>query len=169
MRTLPYLLLLFFLLFLDLFTKYLVEANLSPGEVVEVLPSFFNITLVYNPGAAFGIFGNLSDTLRRVCLSSFSLLAVILLLKLFFVDSRGDALSRFAIVAVLGGALGNLVDRIRYDKVVDFLDFYCGPYHWWTFNIADSAISIGVSLLIFRMFFPREISRPISDLPGREK
>ena len=137
----------------DLYTKHLAQQMLVLGEPVEVIAGLFNFTLVYNPGAAFGLFGDLSPVVRRVTLATVSLIALCVIFRFLVHEAKDDAVSRVALVAVLGGALGNIVDRIRYDAVVDFLDFYWGSYHWPAFNIADSAICVGVAVLVVRIIF----------------
>jgi signal peptidase II len=140
------------LLGLDQATKYIAEQTLTKGVPVPVIPNLFNFTLVYNPGAAFGLFGGLPDTMRRVVLLGVSIAAFAVVLFMYR-DAKGDKVSVVALVAIVSGAVGNLIDRIRYDAVVDFLDFYWGSYHWPAFNIADSAICVGVAVLVLRMLF----------------
>lgn len=136
----------------DQLTKVLAYTHLSLGRPVPVIPRFFNLTLVYNPGAAFGMFAGLPDTQRRVMLIVVSLIALIVVLRLFS-ETKGDWVSQFALSSILAGATGNIIDRFRFDSVVDFLDFYVGTYHWPAFNVADSAISVGVFILVIRLFF----------------
>lgn len=152
---------LFFLLILvsDQITKVLAYSRLSLGEPVIIIPKStplelgFNLTLVYNKGAAFGMFGSLPDFWRRVVLVVVSALALIVVLRFMFREAKDDAIAQFALTGILAGAVGNIIDRIRFDSVVDFLDFYLGSYHWPAFNIADSAISIGVAILVVRIVF----------------
>lgn len=141
----------FLILFLDQFSKSWVNSTLVEGEPIEILPRIFNLTLVYNPGAAFGIFSGLPDSQRRVVLLGVSVLALLVVIKLLLTEAKDDKYSQFALIGILAGALGNIIDRFRYDRVVDFLDFYWGNYHWPAFNVADSAISVGVAILILRM------------------
>ncbi len=141
------------ILVLDLWTKYLAQANFAEGEVYEVIPNLFNLTLVYNPGAAFGLFANLPDFWRRFVLLLVSSLALVVVFRFMLKEAKDDAWSQVALSGILAGAIGNIVDRLRFDSVVDFLDFYWGSYHWPAFNIADSAISVGVFILIFRILF----------------
>lgn len=144
-----------FLVALDQLTKELILSRIRLGEVVSVIPNFFNLTLVYNPGAAFGMFSGLEDTTRRLMLVIVSVLALLVVVRFMFKEARDDVVSQYALVAVLSGALGNLIDRVRFDAVVDFLDFYWKTYHWPAFNVADSAISIGVTVLMIRMIFAK--------------
>jgi len=139
-------------LILDQFTKILALKSLNQESVLEVIPGLFNLTLVFNPGAAFGMFADLSDDTRRMTLLVVTALALGVV-WLIYKEIRGDRFSEFALAGILAGAIGNLIDRFRFDAVVDFLDFYISSYHWPAFNIADSAICIGVGVLMFRMLF----------------
>ncbi len=145
----------------DQLSKKLALESLAEGRPVSIVEGLFNLTLVYNPGAAFGMFAGLPDTQRRVTLLFVAFLA---LLAVFYMlrDTKGDRISQIALVCILGGAIGNIVDRFRFDAVVDFLDFYWGAYHWPAFNIADSAICLGVAVLMFRMLFPAKGSEIIN-------
>ena len=146
-------LLLLVVLLLDQWTKLLATEYLKLGDPVPVINGLFNFTLVFNPGAAFGMFSELSDGWRRLILAIVSALALIVVLRFLFNEAKHDPISQYALIAILAGALGNLIDRYRYDSVVDFLDFFWGDYHWPAFNIADSAISVGVAVLMFRVLF----------------
>ncbi len=135
---------------LDRITKYAVTARLRPNEVVEEIPGFFNIVLYRNPGAAFSIF-NAGGALRTLFLIAVSVAALVIIAVL--IAQSKDALMTFALSMIAGGAAGNLIDRVRYGSVVDFLDFYAAGYHWPAFNVADSAITAGVVLAIFSYYF----------------
>lgn len=134
---------------LDLVTKYWVESTMVYGQQIPVT-SFFNLILTYNAGAAFSFLSDASGW-QRWFLSSIALIASIVIIFLLrkYTDSK---LFSLALSLVLGGALGNLWDRITLGHVVDFLDFYIGSYHWPAFNVADSAIFIGAVLLIYDSF-----------------
>ena len=112
----------------------------------------FNLTLVFNPGAAFGMFADMADGVRQATLLGVTLLALFVVWHIYK-EVKGDSWSELALIAVLAGAIGNLIDRARFEAVVDFLDFYISSYHWPAFNIADSAICIGVGVLMLRMLF----------------
>ena len=149
-------LLFFIVLILDQWTKFYASEHLQLGEPVSVIDGLFNLTLVYNPGAAFGMFSGLPDIWRRVVLALVSGLALLVVIRFFFREAKGDSVSQAALLTILAGAIGNLIDRYRFDSVVDFLDFYWGQYHWPAFNVADSAISIGVTILMFRVLFSKQ-------------
>ncbi|MEK7689054.1 MAG: signal peptidase II, partial [Deltaproteobacteria bacterium] len=98
------------------------------------------------PGAAFGIFRGVSETFRTIFLTGISF-AVMIIIFFVYRNTKGAA-SRIAFSLIAGGAVGNLIDRIRFGEVIDFLDFYIGQYHWPAFNIADSAITVGVFIAV---------------------
>lgn len=134
---------------LDLATKQWVESSLVYGQQIPIT-SFFNLVLTYNAGAAFSFLSEASGW-QRWFLSGIALTASIVII--FLLRKYADnLLFCLALSFVLGGALGNLWDRITLGHVVDFLDFYIGSYHWPAFNVADSAIFIGAVLLIYDSF-----------------
>ncbi|SEL56169.1 signal peptidase II [Nitrosovibrio tenuis] len=147
------LILAFVVLVLDLATKRWVESSLFNGEQIP-LTSFFNLVLTYNAGAAFSFLSDADGWQRwffSVIAAGASTLIVYLLRK-----HADDKWFCIALSLILGGALGNLWDRVTLGHVVDFLDFYIGTYHWPAFNVADSAISVGAMLLIVDSFRRRE-------------
>lgn len=133
---------------LDQLTKAIITQYLYLHQSIEVVSGFFNITYIRNPGAAFGLFHDSGEVFRTIFLIGVSIVA---LGAIFFVYRRVKANlpACIALSLIAGGAIGNLVDRIRFGEVTDFLDFYIGQYHWPAFNVADSAITIGVLLAIF--------------------
>jgi signal peptidase II len=133
---------------LDRATKLLIIQTLRLGQGIPVIPGFFDIVFVLNPGAAFGFLATLSEQVRNPLFILISVVAVILIIFYHTRYLRSHRLVSVALGLVLGGAVGNLIDRLRYGMVVDFLDVHVGQYHWPAFNVADSAISIGVSLMI---------------------
>lgn len=141
----------FLIVLADQATKSVVVSNLNLYEVKPVLEGFFNITYITNTGAAFGFMAG-SDKWRHIFFQVISIVALCGLVYLYR-SSHNRSYSLFwGISLVFGGALGNLIDRIRYRSVVDFLDFYVGRYHWPAFNIADSAITVGGVLLAWHFF-----------------
>jgi signal peptidase II len=139
---------------LDQFSKAAVMQALALGETRRIVPGLFNLTHLRNRGAAFGLFADVESVVVLVFLIGFSLAALVLVLVLLW---RGTAssLSGWGLGLILGGALGNLFDRLRSGSVVDFLDFHLGPYHWPAFNLADSAIVIGAAVLMVEVFYGR--------------
>ncbi|HYA17872.1 MAG TPA: signal peptidase II [Bryobacteraceae bacterium] len=140
---------------LDRWSKYLVESGLSFSDTRTVIPGFFNIVRSENPGIAFGIFQDNPTHDRTLILVTFSILAVVLLAAMLWRIDRLDFLSGIAMSFIFGGAMGNVYDRIHVGHVTDFLDFYVDSYHWYTFNIADSAICVGAALLILGILINR--------------
>lgn len=140
------------LLVLDQLTKVWAFSYLSAHGSVEIIPGLFNLTLILNPGAAFGMFSGLEDYYRRLVLFGVSFVALVVVLHFMAKEARGDSWAQAALSAILAGAVGNILDRLRLDAVIDFLDFYLGTYHWPAFNVADSAITLGVGILILRVF-----------------
>lgn len=135
----------------DHVTKYFALRHLRLGVPVPVVDGLFALTLVMNPGLAFGMLGGIPESLRWM-VGVLSLGALILLAVLAArILPTGGPWARVALGLIFGGAAGNLVDRVRFGAVVDFLDFYWRDYHWPAFNVADSAISVGVTLLALRM------------------
>jgi signal peptidase II len=137
---------------LDLLSKYLVGEHLHFGAKREVVEGFFYLTHVRNPGAAFGLFATAPEGVRLTFFIGISLVAVVIILSFFHRLAPGDRLSALALGFILGGALGNLLDRIRYGEVVDFLHFRLWKgYAWPDFNLADSFIVVGVALLVLEL------------------
>ena len=138
-------------LILDQITKALALAHLPPGSPVAMVDGFFSLTLVMNPGLAFGFLSTTPAAWRWiVALLSIGALSVLGVVGVRLLAS-GGWLSSLALGLVFGGAVGNLIDRARFGAVVDFLDFYWRDYHWPAFNVADSAISVGVALLALKL------------------
>lgn len=134
------------ILVLDLFTKFLVQHTLRPDESIPVFGDFFRLTFIHNPGAAFGL--HLGPYSRFIFLS-LAFIALGVLVVMYRHTAAGDRLRLFAIGAIAGGALGNVIDRLRSAHgVVDFLDFGIGDLRWPVFNIADTAVTIGAALLL---------------------
>ncbi|MDH5522939.1 MAG: signal peptidase II [Desulfobulbaceae bacterium] len=133
---------------LDQLTKIMVLANFNLYESSVVIPGFFNLTYITNTGAAFGILAGEQSMLRQ---AFFIGVAMAALLVMFFSYRHFKEQGRMfvhGIGMIAGGAIGNLIDRLRYGSVVDFLDFHVRGYHWPAFNVADSAITVGVALFI---------------------
>ena len=135
---------------LDQATKVLVAQRMGLGDVVEVVPGLFNIMLVYNKGAAFGMLANFSEGTRQVLLAMTTLVALSAVIYFLVREYKDDRLARLGISFIMGGALGNIIDRVRLGHVIDFLDFYYRSYHWPAFNVADSFICVGVVILLLR-------------------
>ena len=137
---------------LDQVSKMYISSVMSLHASSPVIDGFFSITYVRNPGAAFGLFANATPMFRSLFLITVSATAIVMILWFLAKNKSAGMLLTFALSLILGGAVGNLVDRIRFGDVVDFLDFYIVSCHWPAFNVADSAISVGAVLLIVEMF-----------------
>jgi len=136
----------------DQFTKIYVNATMSLGQSIPVIDGLFNITFVKNPGAAFGFLAEASPLFRSFFLIAVTVIAIILILYFVAKNSAAELLLTFSLSLIMGGALGNLVDRVRYGEVIDYLDFYIGSFHWPAFNAADTAITLGALLLLYEIF-----------------
>jgi signal peptidase II len=143
----PYFLLVVGTLALDRWTKAWILNRFDLNESVPVIDGLFNITYVRNTGVAFGILSSISSPVKSGLLSLFTAFAAIVVIVYSLRSPAQNRLLQTALALILGGAIGNLSDRLTYGYVVDFLEFYFRAYHWPSFNIADSAISIGVALL----------------------
>lgn len=133
---------------LDQATKRLIMASFDMFEVLEIIPSFFNLIYVTNTGAAFGFLAGEQALWRQLFFVGVALFALAVLFFTYRHYRSHGRLYTHAIGLIAGGALGNLIDRLLYGAVVDFLDFYVGDLHWPAFNVADSAITIGVGLFL---------------------
>jgi signal peptidase II len=140
---------------LDQITKALILHNIPLYNSIPVIPGFFNLTHVQNPGGAFGFMANQSLNLRIILFLIVSFLAICFILFLYINTPKTHPLLATGFAMIFGGAIGNLVDRIRFGKVVDFLDFYIGNLHWPAFNVADSAVSVGIAIFIFHLLFKK--------------
>lgn len=140
----------------DQATKILIAQSFQMHESMEVIRHFFNLTYTRNPGAAFGF---LSEEKHGFWTLLFPLISSVALLFLgYFVmqTPEEDLLSLIGLSLIIGGAIGNFIDRLRLGEVIDFLDFYVGTFHWWIFNIADSCITVGIFLLLFKTLFQKQ-------------
>ncbi len=136
---------------LDRFTKWLVIHNIVLDDNVQVIPGLFRLTHLENPGAAFSLFADSPSAFRTGLLIAVSAAALAVIGFLLWSRRGLFNSTTLALTFIMGGALGNLWDRLADGKVTDFLDFYIGIHHWPPFNLADSAIVVGALLLVFRM------------------
>jgi signal peptidase II len=142
---------------LDRMTKLWVVAHIRTGAAIVVWPRVFRITHVLNTGAAFSMFESMnSPELVRWLLIAFSVVAVLVVIGLLVRMGRTASPSTVALALILGGAIGNLYDRVRLHYVVDFLEVHIWRYHWPDFNVADSAIVVGACLLLLEMLRPQK-------------
>jgi signal peptidase II len=137
----------------DQITKWVIIQNLSLYDVYQVIPRFFNLVHIHNPGSAFGLFAGHQSLFRNVFLLTASVVALSLVLYLHHKTPEEFPLLSLGFAMIFGGAIGNLIDRIRLGHVIDFIDVYVGSFHWPAFNVADSAITIGMFIFAFYMLF----------------
>lgn len=153
-------------LVLDQVSKYWIIGEFYYGERLSVIPGLFELTHVRNPGGAFSLFADGSLVGRMLFFVGMTLVAIVLLLVFFRRLDPEVRLTAASLGAILGGALGNLADRLVHREVIDFLDFHIGSYYWPTFNFADSFIVVGVAILMIEMFFEPEEGSEDSDDPN---
>jgi signal peptidase II len=152
---------------LDQASKILIDRHLSYADRIEMIEGFFYLTHVRNPGAAFGLFNEGPPEIRLTFFISISLVAIGIVVSFFRKLAPGDRLSALALGCILGGAVGNLIDRIARGEVVDFLHFRLwGGYTWPDFNFADSFIVTGVLLLLLELLAAEGESRAAEDGAG---
>lgn len=133
---------------LDQATKALVKARLPHHESVTVIPGFFDLTHVRNTGAAFGMLDNLTFAYKPALMVAVALIALGAVASYALTLPASQRMARFGLALILGGAIGNLIDRAMMGYVVDFVDVYWRGVHFWAFNVADSAITVGVVLML---------------------
>ena len=148
-------------LMLDRIAKWVIASNIALHDSFVVIPGFFRLTHVENTGAAFGLFAESAAQWKVGALVTFSVLALIVVSALLWRNGHSLSTTTIALSLILGGAMGNLWDRMMSGHVVDFLDFYVGSYHWPAFNIADSAIVIGAVLLVAEIVFAKSAGETV--------
>jgi signal peptidase II len=136
---------------LDRITKWAVVQTIPLDDVVNIIPGLFRLTHLENTGAAFSLFADSTSPFKTTLLIAFSLVALAVVSFLLWKDRTFFNAGTLALSLILGGAIGNLWDRLTDGKVTDFLDFYVGAHHWPPFNVADSAIVVGALLLLLRI------------------
>lgn len=161
-RRTSYLLISVLVVALDQLTKWLVHQVMELHETRALVEGLLSLTYVRNRGAAFGILSDAELPYQSALFSGVSLLALAAIGVYAWRLPASNRLARAALALIMGGALGNLMDRARLGYVIDFVDVFWGPHHWPAFNVADSAISVGVALLLL------DIVRPAASEPKRE-
>ena len=132
----------------DQISKSLIKSTMALYDVIPVIPGFFQLNYITNKGMAFGI--NLPVGISFF--SGISLIITCFLVWILWCERKNNLLMRISLALILGGAIGNLIDRILFGEVVDFFDFMIGDFHWYIFNIADSAVTVGIILMLFYSF-----------------
>ena len=142
-----------FVVILDRLAKLAVERRIPLHDGIQIIPGFFRLTHLENRGAAFGLFADSPSEWKVAILVLFSVIALVVVTTLLWKNSRSFSVTGFGLALILGGAIGNLWDRLAAGHVTDFLLFYIGPYQWPAFNVADSAIVVGATLLVYEIVF----------------
>ncbi len=137
---------------LDQLTKVWIVKSFHLYETLEVIPAFFNLTYLTNKGAAFGFLAGVTSAWRHYFFLILASVALVLIVIAWFKMRHDHRFYGPALALIAGGAIGNVIDRVRLGAVVDFLDFYVAGYHWPAFNVADSAITVGVTLFLLANF-----------------
>jgi signal peptidase II len=141
---------------LDQITKSAIATRFFMHESYPVINGLFNLVYVMNPGAAFGFLAKASEAFRYIFFTGITIVALVLILYYLLKSKSQSLIIVCALTLIFAGAVGNLIDRLRFGSVVDFLDVYIGSAHWPAFNVADSAISIGAVLMIWDMIANRK-------------
>jgi signal peptidase II len=153
-------------LFLDQWTKGVVTRAFEVHQSSPVVPGFFDLTYVRNTGAAFGLFASVDSSLKAVLLNSVAVIVFVVVTAYALRSPHRSLRLQLGLSLILGGAVGNLLDRVRFGYVVDFLDFSISGHHWPAFNVADSAICIGVGLLFLDMLKREEAADAGGERPA---
>lgn len=140
------------LIIIDQFSKRLVQGYIPENHSLPIIEGFFSLTHIRNPGVAFGILATNTSNVKIPLFIIFSIVAIIAILVFYFQTPSDHKVTLTGLILLFSGAIGNLIDRIMYHEVVDFLDFYVGYLHFPAFNIADSCITIGVGLMFIDLF-----------------
>ncbi len=144
----------------DRWSKSIIESRFDAFDTKVVIPGFFNLVRSSNPGVAFGIFQDNPNPQRTMILVAVSIVAILVLAAMLWRIDQQDRFTANGLSLIFGGALGNVYDRAISGSVTDFLDFHLGSYHWYVFNLADSAICIGAGLMILSMLFTNRKESP---------
>lgn len=137
----------------DQITKAIVLAKMALYQSIIIIPGFFSLTHIQNPGGAFGFLAQQDATVRVAVFLVASIVAIGLIFMFYRQIPRSHPFLASGLALIFGGAIGNLIDRLRFGKVVDFLDFYIGSWHYPAFNVADSAITVGVTIFLVHLVF----------------
>ncbi len=149
---------LLFVVIVDQLTKMWTLNNFVLYESWEIIPGFFNLTYLTNKGAAFGFLSGVDAAWRHYFFLILASVALVVLLVAWFRMRKDHLFYGPALALIAGGAIGNLIDRVRYGAVIDFLDFYVAGHHWPAFNVADSAITVGVGLFLLTNFLEERMN-----------
>ena len=156
-----------FIVWLDQYTKHVIATHFVPGQSVQVIPHFVWLTYVQNPAGAFGFFGT------HPLLLALAAFAVVLIFYYWYRQDGATFLTHVAFGMIIGGAIGNIIDRVRYHYVIDFVDVHTTIHgkllQWWVFNVADSAISVGVAILLLRILLLERKQHALAHAPSSQQ
>src|SRR2546430_14993793 len=155
------------IILLDRWTKHLAATRIVLYTHIQIIPGFFRLTHTENTGAAFSLFADSPSQWKTTLLIAFSLVAMVIVSILLWKQTRPLTMTGIALSLILGGAVGNLWDRLASGRVVDFLLFYVKQYQWPVFNLADSAIVVGASLLVLEILFSRAKDETSAHVDGK--
>ncbi|WP_446007935.1 signal peptidase II [Candidatus Electrothrix sp.] len=150
----------------DQLTKVSILDNFALYDSTAVIPGFFNLTFLRNSGAAFGMLSGMPLLWRQIFFISIAVVALVALVLMQRKMGKENAWYTLCFALIGGGAVGNVIDRVLYGSVVDFLDFYIGKYHWPAFNVADSAIFVGVTIFLLLQVFEGEEKQEVVEQEG---
>lgn len=139
----------------DQISKMIILRSMPLYETIPVIPGFFNMTHIHNPGGAFGFMAGQGPEVRSLLFLAMSSLAAVVIVFFYLRTPAAYSWLSTALLLIFGGAIGNMIDRFRFGEVVDFLDFYAGGYHWPAFNVADSGITVGMAILVYHLLFDK--------------
>jgi signal peptidase II len=145
----------FIIVVLDQWTKWLVLSNMGLYDSFPIIPNFFSLTHIHNTGGAFGFMANQAPLIRQILFHGVSLISLGVIVYFYHKSPVEYPFLLTSLSLIFGGAVGNLIDRFRIGEVVDFLDVYIGTWHWPAFNVADSAVSVGVVVLMYYMIIKK--------------
>jgi signal peptidase II len=156
------------LIILDQYSKVMVVNHIHLYDSIVVIDNFFSLTHIRNPGVAFGLFADLNLEYKALLFIAISSVAIVAILVIFHQTPVEKSKAHYSLILIFSGAVGNLIDRIYYKEVIDFLDFFVGNYHWPAFNVADACITIGVGMMILDLFTQHkntDVTTSQKDLP----
>ena len=158
------------MVFLDQATKLYIDSNMELHQSIQVIKNFFQITYIRNSGAAFGILSGFKSPWLTLFFVLISVVAIGIIMFYYYKTPENQRLTLVSFALIMSGAIGNFIDRAFYGEVIDFLYFHWYQHYWPAFNVADSCITIGVSLLLWDMFFPKAFLKTRDNLNlSREK
>ncbi|MDU9047564.1 MAG: signal peptidase II [Candidatus Electrothrix sp. Rat3] len=150
----------------DQLTKVSILDNFALYDSRVIIPGFFNLTFLLNSGAAFGMLSDMPLLWRQIFFITIAAVALVALVLMQRKMGKENAWYTLCFALIGGGAVGNVIDRVLYGSVVDFLDFYIGKYHWPAFNVADSAIFVGVTIFLLLQIFEKEAKQEVVEQEG---